>query len=64
MNTINNWSEDVFDKVWWEPHGNAMTKFGTTQQLMLQKYINNRLPTNRRENRYYTYILSACAMCP
>jgi ribonuclease HI len=52
-NNINNWADDVFDKVWWEPHGTAMNKYGTHQQLMLQKYINNRLPTNRREHRYY-----------
>jgi ribonuclease HI len=64
MNTINNWSEDIFETIWWDPHGSAMSKFGTHQQLMIQKYLNNRLPTNRRENRYYTYIPARCKLCP
>jgi hypothetical protein len=40
-----------------------MNKFGTHQQLMIQKYLNNRLPTNRRENRYYKYISLGCSVC-
>jgi hypothetical protein len=63
LNNINNWSEVIFDTVWWSPHGKAMNKFGTHQQLMLQKYLNNRLPTNKRENRYYKYISSGCSVC-
>jgi hypothetical protein len=63
INNINNWANDTFDLVWWEVHGKAIDKYGPYQQLMLQKYFQKRLPTNKRENKYYKYISSGCSVC-
>jgi hypothetical protein len=63
VNQMNNWGPNVFDTVWWKAFGMAIDKFNNNNQLMLQKYFQNRLPTNRRENRYYKYITPGCHCC-
>jgi hypothetical protein len=63
INQMNNWTNNEFDIVWWDTHEKAMKKFSNNPLLMLQKYVNNRLPTNRRESRYYKYIAEGCHVC-
>jgi hypothetical protein len=63
IKNMNGWSDQEFNMVWWEPAGKALDKYSGNPQLMLQKYLNNRLPTNKRENRYYKYIDSGCHVC-
>jgi hypothetical protein len=63
IENINGWRHNEFNLVWWEPVGKAIEKYSGNPQLMLQKYINNRLPTNKRESKYYKYIEEGCHLC-
>jgi hypothetical protein len=62
-NRINSWDEDTFDKVWWDPCGVALSCLRPGEQSTIQKFLQNRLPCNRREHLYYGYISEFCAVC-
>jgi hypothetical protein len=59
----NDWEPETFDKVWWVPHGMALSMLSTGEQTTTQKYLQNRLPCNRRQHLYYEYISDKCATC-
>jgi hypothetical protein len=43
-NQQNSWKDNIFDMVWWEPHGAALSLFRPGQQTTIQKFLQNRLP--------------------
>lgn len=61
--SINSWTNEIFDDVWWLPHGTALHRLSTGEKNTLQKFFHNRLPCNRRESRYYQYIPEGCSKC-
>jgi hypothetical protein len=63
INNMNNWNNEQFDLVWWDAHEKALSKFSNNPLLLLKKYLDNRLPTNRRENKYHKYIAEGCYLC-
>jgi hypothetical protein len=62
-NNINSWEDFVFDTVWWEAHGASLHQLMPGELTTIQKYLQNRLPCNRREHIYYGYIDAACRVC-
>jgi hypothetical protein len=62
-NIQNSWEDSTFDKIWWEVHGAALSCFRPGQQTTLKKFLQNRLPCNRRENMYYGYVSPLCVSC-
>jgi hypothetical protein len=60
---LNSWDEGVFDTVWWEAHGMALSTLRPGELTTIQKLLQHRLPCNRRENMYYGYIGAECRTC-
>jgi Zn finger protein HypA/HybF involved in hydrogenase expression len=57
------WTNRIIETVWWEVHGKAINKSPKKSKKMIQKYIHNRLPCNRRESKYYEYRQPYCMIC-
>jgi RNase H len=59
----NNWSDNIMETLWWKPLGSAMSDRPSGEHRTLVKFLHNRLPCNRKQNRYYGYISPNCHMC-
>lgn len=57
------WSEKIVDNIWWEIHGKQMQTLSPQQQTIIHKYIHNKLPCNKNQNRYYQYCSDKCYVC-
>jgi hypothetical protein len=58
-----NWEDRTLGIVWWEIHGKSFSKITPSQARIIQKFIHNRLPCNKREHTYYGYRSPLCNMC-
>jgi hypothetical protein len=56
-------SDETTNDVWWSIAGKAMNQFTMGEKTTLQKFLHNRLPTNQREHKYYSYLPSTCSVC-
>jgi hypothetical protein len=63
MKKSNNWNNEVWDSVWWEPHGSALRHLNEGEKTTIQKYLQKRLPSIKREHTYYGYIPAECKKC-
>jgi hypothetical protein len=61
-NNITDWESTTFDTVWWIPHGLALSMLAPEQTTM-QKFLQNRLPCNKKQHLYYGYIADTCMTC-
>jgi hypothetical protein len=59
----NNWTDSTIDNIWWEVHKSSIRSLSTTTKRLIQKFIRNKLPTNYRQNIYYSYKPSKCRKC-
>jgi hypothetical protein len=57
------WSDQIFNDMWWDIHGSAMNNFTLDEQTTLHKYVHRRLACNHRENLYYEYCVPICNTC-
>jgi hypothetical protein len=63
MKKSNNWTNEIWNSVWWEPHGKALKQLKEGEKTTIQKYLQKRLPSNKREHKYYGYIPAECKKC-
>jgi hypothetical protein len=57
------WSHTTIDSIWWQTYHKSLTKLTDPEKLVIKKFINNRLPTRKRENTYYKYLSALCPTC-
>jgi hypothetical protein len=57
------WSNHTIDTIWWKPYYNSLSKLTAPEKLIIYKFINNRLPTKARENKYYSFRNKQCSQC-
>jgi hypothetical protein len=57
------WKDTIINKIWWEVHGKAMLPLQDCKRTIIQKFIHNRLPCNKRESLYYEYRSTMCYTC-
>jgi hypothetical protein len=57
------WSNNTLDSIWWKPYYNSLSKLSFPEKVIIFKFINNKLPTNSRENKYYSFRGKHCTQC-
>jgi hypothetical protein len=57
------WSNKVIDSIWWKPYFNSLSKLSYPEKVIIYKFINDRLPTKARENKYYNFRDKQCNQC-
>jgi hypothetical protein len=57
------WPNNIIDTIWWKPYYNSLSKLSFPERLIIYKFINDRLPTKARENKYYSYRDKQCSLC-
>jgi hypothetical protein len=55
------WKNSTIDLIWWQVYHKCLVKLSESEKLVIRKFINNRLPTRKRENTYNKY---PSVMCP
>jgi hypothetical protein len=63
LNTSNKWKSNTIDLIWWDVHEKALNSISPKKRIFIQKYLHNRLPTNDRQNLYYSYLNPTCKQC-
>jgi hypothetical protein len=63
LQTSNNWNGKFLEKLWWKPCGVELLSRPKGEHKMLIKYLHNRLPCNKKQNRYYGYLPNTCCLC-
>jgi hypothetical protein len=59
----NGWSNTTIDQIWWDVHAKALKKLSFGKKRFIIKFIHNRLPSNYRQNKYYSYKDPICQIC-
>lgn len=57
------WSQDVVDSIWWQPHGSALKRLSHADRQKVQKFNYYHLPTNHRLHKFHSYIDGQCEDC-
>lgn len=47
------WTTNIIDSIWWPVYFQSLSKLPDPDKLRVKKFINNRLPTLQREQKYY-----------
>jgi ribonuclease HI len=47
------WSTKLIDSIWWPVYFQSLAKLPDPDKLRIQKFVNNRMPTLYREQKYY-----------
>jgi hypothetical protein len=58
-----NWSDNTIDTIWWQIYYNSLSKLSSPEKVVIYKFINDRLPTKAREQKYYPYRTKHCSQC-
>jgi ribonuclease HI len=58
-----NWSDSTIDTIWWQIYHNSLSKLSSPEKVIIYKFINDRLPTKAREQKYYSYRNKHCSQC-
>jgi hypothetical protein len=58
-----NWNDKTIESIWWLTHEKAILSKSPEQRLFIQKFIHNKLPTNKRQKLYYPYKNDICSSC-
>jgi hypothetical protein len=59
----NKWNNSTYNSIWWDIHGIGLKSLHVGERTTIQKYLQKRLPSNKRENTYYGYISPYCKKC-
>jgi hypothetical protein len=57
------WSNRIIDNIWWQIYHLSVSKLSDYEKVIIVKFINNRLPTKTRDNKYYHYRTKNCDQC-
>jgi hypothetical protein len=57
------WNDSTFDSIAWQPLGEAFTKLSIGQRTQLSKYMNDLLPTLRRQQTFDNTVDGRCFDC-
>jgi ribonuclease HI len=57
------WSNQIIESIWWKPYHNSISKLSSPEKTIIYKFINDRLPTNARDNKYYPFREKHCFRC-
>jgi ribonuclease HI len=59
------WSTKIIDSLWWPVYFQSLAKLTDSDKLRIQKFVNNRMPTLHREQKYYNKTTSTgyCKQC-
>ena len=59
----NNWTIDTLGYIDWDSHGSALSAMPTSDQVRLVKFLNDWLPTQKRNHRYGYAQSPNCPIC-
>jgi ribonuclease HI len=57
------WPNKIIDSIWWKPYYNSLSKLSFPEKVIIYKFINDRLPTNARDHKYYSFRAKQCSQC-
>jgi ribonuclease HI len=57
------WSDRIIDNIWWQIYHISVSNLSSHEKVVIFKFINNRLPTKARDNKYYNYRSKNCDQC-
>lgn len=63
MVTKYKWDKKLPDAVWWKCHQKSLAALNINDRIRIQKFIFNRLPTNRRAAMYSEHASDICNAC-
>jgi hypothetical protein len=63
LQKINKWKSNDMDIIWWDAFEAAITSVGSNIRQVVQKFIHNKLISNKRKNKYYQYKTPICYTC-
>jgi hypothetical protein len=55
----------TIDSIWWQPYNRSINKLSLPDKRRIQKFINNKLPTLWRNEKYYgckSYLFPCCCL--
>jgi hypothetical protein len=50
-----NWSNSTIESIWWKPYHNSILNLNSMERTIIFNFIHDRLPTNVRDNKYYSF---------
>jgi hypothetical protein len=57
------WSNHTIENIWWKVYSISVSNLSNQEKAIIFKFINNRLPTKARDNKYYNYRTKHCDQC-
>ena len=57
------WNDHIIDSIWWNIHAKALKSLEANNRIRIQKFIHNRMPTNKRQKAYYQHKSDICNNC-
>jgi hypothetical protein len=57
------WSDRIIDNIWWQIYHLSVSNLSSHEKVIIFKFINNRLPTKARDNKYYNFRSKTCDKC-
>jgi hypothetical protein len=57
------WKTNMTDMIWWKAYSKSTQPFNRPDNLRIQKFINDKMPTNKRISKYYGDRQCLCRSC-
>jgi ribonuclease HI len=57
------WTDHIIDNIWWQIYNLSASSLNSHEQVIIFKFINNRLPTKACAIKYHTYRSHNCDQC-